>query len=80
MVTEGRSRVTLVSAGWEEDGGLGWSWGKALGQACRSRPGWGRVQRSKVERVPVCGEEKLRGKGGGWHEAGPGRAWLGLGF
>ena len=58
VVTEGRSRATLIGAGREEDGGLGWSWGKGPpGQACRSRPGWGGVcSRSEMERVRVWRE------------------------
>lgn len=55
-----------------------------LGEGPRARPaGIGLAGAAYAVRGgarSVCVEEKLIGNRGGWHEAGPGRAWLGLGF
>lgn len=78
-VTEGCCHATRQC--WAGGGrALGWFWGKGPGPGLQESAWLGQRMQSEVERVPVCVEEKLIGNRGGWHEAGPGRAWLGLGF
>lgn len=68
-VTEGCCRAPLVSAGQEEGGASAGSGGRAPGQACRNRPGWGGVCSPRWSAFGVCGREAH------WEQRGLARGW-----